>query len=61
MKRKVHVVINPAFGRPKPILHNLIRIFKQAEVDWDISLTKARGDAKQQLIKRGRGVSLGPF
>jgi diacylglycerol kinase (ATP) len=47
MKRRVHVVINPASGRPKPILHYLNRIFKQAEVEWDISLTKARGDAER--------------
>lgn len=47
MKRKVHVVINPASGRPKPILHTLNRVFKQADVDWDISLTKARGDAER--------------
>ena len=47
MKRKVHVIINPASGRPKPVLHILNSVFKQAEVDWDISLTKARGDAER--------------
>lgn len=47
MKRKIHVIINPASGRPKPILHILNRVFKQAEVDWEISLTKARGDAER--------------
>jgi YegS/Rv2252/BmrU family lipid kinase len=47
MKLKVHVVINPASGRPKPILHTLNRVFKRAEVDWDISLTKASGDAER--------------
>ena len=47
MRRKVHVIINPASGRPKPILHVLNRVFKQADVDWDISLTKARGDAER--------------
>jgi YegS/Rv2252/BmrU family lipid kinase len=47
MKRKVHVVINPASGREKPILHILNRVFKQADVEWDISLTKARGDAER--------------
>ena len=47
MNRKVHVVINPASGRPKPILHILNRVFNQAGVDWDISLTKARGDAER--------------
>jgi YegS/Rv2252/BmrU family lipid kinase len=47
VRRRVHVIINPASGRPKPILHILNRVFKQAEVDWDISLTKARGDAER--------------
>ena len=47
MRRKVHVIINPATGRPKPIQHVLNRVFKQADVDWDISLTKARGDAER--------------
>jgi diacylglycerol kinase (ATP) len=47
MKHTVHVVINPASGRPKPILHILNSVFNQAEVDWDISLTKASGDAER--------------
>lgn len=47
MKRKVHVVINPASGREKPILHILNRVFNKADVEWDISLTKARGDAER--------------
>jgi YegS/Rv2252/BmrU family lipid kinase len=59
MKRKVHVVINPASGREKPILHILNRVFKQADVDWDISLTKARGDAvrfARQAVADGADV-----
>jgi YegS/Rv2252/BmrU family lipid kinase len=47
MKRRIHIVINPASGRPKPILHIVNRIFNRAEIDWDISLTKARGDAER--------------
>jgi diacylglycerol kinase (ATP) len=47
MKHTVHVVINPASGRPKPILHIPNSVFNQAEVDWDISLTKASGDAER--------------
>ena len=47
MKRKVQVIINPASGRPKPILHILNSVFNKAEVDWDIALTKARGDAER--------------
>jgi diacylglycerol kinase (ATP) len=47
MKRKIHIIINPASGRPKPILHVLNSVFKQADVDWEISLTKASGDAER--------------
>jgi YegS/Rv2252/BmrU family lipid kinase len=47
MQRKIHIIINPASGRPKPVLHILNSAFKQAEVDWDISLTKRRGDAER--------------
>lgn len=47
MRRKIHIVINPASGRPKPILHVVNRIFNSAQIDWDISLTKARGDAER--------------
>jgi YegS/Rv2252/BmrU family lipid kinase len=47
MERKVHVIINPASGRPKPILHILNKAFNKAHIDWDISLTKASGDAER--------------
>jgi len=47
MKRKIHIIINPASGRPKPVLHILNSAFKQAEIDWDISLTKKSGDAER--------------
>ena len=42
---KVHVVINPAAGQDEPILNVLNRIFHQAGVDWDVSLTHKSGDA----------------
>ncbi len=45
MKRRLHVIINPASGRPKPILHTLNKVCNRLDVDWDISLTKKRGDA----------------
>lgn len=47
-RRRVHVVINPAAGQDEPILNTLNRVFKEAEIDWDISLTKQAGDARQQ-------------
>ena len=47
MARKIHVVINPASGQPQPILHTLNQVFREAKVDWDISLTKQSGDAER--------------
>lgn len=44
---KIHVVVNPASGQPQPILHTLNRVFRAANVDWDISLTKESGDAQR--------------
>jgi diacylglycerol kinase (ATP) len=47
MKTRIHVVINPASGQPQPILHTLNRVFREAGVDWDISLTQESGDAER--------------
>ena len=47
MARKVHVVINPASGQPKPVLHTLNGVFRSAGIDWDLSITKDRGDAER--------------
>ena len=47
MARRIHVVINPASGQPQPILHTLNRVFREAQMDWDISLTKQSGDAER--------------
>lgn len=43
--KRVMVVINPASGRDKPILHTLNAVFHTADIDYDISLTKKAGDA----------------
>ena len=43
--RRVYVVINPAAGQDRPVLAILNRAFRAAEVDWDIGITKAEGDA----------------
>lgn len=47
MTRKIHVVINPGSGQPKPILHTLNQVFRSAGVQWDISLTQESGDAER--------------
>jgi YegS/Rv2252/BmrU family lipid kinase len=44
---RVHVVINPGSGQPKPILHTLNKVLRPKGIDWDISLTKKSGDAER--------------
>ncbi len=47
MDRKVAVVINPASGQPKPVLHTLNQVFRKAGINWDVFLTQASGDAER--------------
>lgn len=44
MDRKIHIIVNPASGRPKPILHIVNKVCNRLGVDWDISITRKRGD-----------------
>ena len=46
MAKRIRVVINPASGQPQAILNILNKVFRENEVDWDISLTQASGDAR---------------
>ena len=48
--RRVHVVINPASGKDEPILNTLNDVFRQHDVEWDISLTHKYGDATDQAL-----------
>jgi YegS/Rv2252/BmrU family lipid kinase len=45
--RRVHVIVNPASGQPKPILHTLNAVFGKQGVEWDVFITKASGDAQR--------------
>ncbi len=47
MARRIQVVVNPGSGQPKPVLHTLNQVFRNAGVDWDISLTAESGDAER--------------
>ncbi len=47
MTRRIHVVINPGSGKPKPILHTLNAIFRPRGIEWEISLTRTSGDAER--------------
>jgi YegS/Rv2252/BmrU family lipid kinase len=43
--KRVYVVINPASGQDRPVLSVLNRVFRSADVDWDVGITKVDGDA----------------
>jgi diacylglycerol kinase (ATP) len=47
MIRRIHVIINPAAGRDRPILSTLNTVFQDAGIDWDVFITKAAGDARR--------------
>jgi YegS/Rv2252/BmrU family lipid kinase len=47
MARRIHVVINPGSGKPKPILHTLNAVFRPRDIEWEISLTQKSGDAER--------------
>ncbi len=47
MVKRIYVVINPASGQPKPVLHTLNSVFRAADVDWDVSITKESGDGQR--------------
>lgn len=56
MSKRIHIVINPAAGQDRPILGILNRVFHEAGVEWDISITKKAGDAyhqAQEAVARG--------
>jgi YegS/Rv2252/BmrU family lipid kinase len=52
---RVHVVINPAAGQDEPVLSVLNTVFRSAGVDYDISITKAAGDAMVQARQAAEG------
>jgi YegS/Rv2252/BmrU family lipid kinase len=47
MMTRIQIIINPASGQDQPILNTLNSVFHPAGIDWDISITKAAGDARR--------------
>jgi diacylglycerol kinase (ATP) len=45
--KRIHIIINPAAGRDRPMLSVFNSVFQPAQVDWDVSITKAAGDARR--------------
>lgn len=57
--QNIHVIINPASGPNRPILNTLNDVFRQYQVDWDVSITRRYGDAMRQAREAiSRGVDL---
>jgi diacylglycerol kinase (ATP) len=42
---RIHVIINPASGRERPILRELNAVFRAAGAQWTVSVTTRAGDA----------------
>ena len=57
--KRIHVVINPASGKGQPVLKYLADVCREHDVEWDVSITRAFGDATQQAADAlARGVDL---
>ena len=44
---RIYIVINPASGKPQPVLHILNKYFHKFGVQWDVGLTQKYGDATE--------------
>jgi len=49
--KKLQVIINPAAGVGRPILHVLNSMLKDSGIEWDVSITHKSGDA-ERLAKK---------
>ncbi|MBC7388566.1 MAG: YegS/Rv2252/BmrU family lipid kinase [Opitutaceae bacterium] len=43
----IHFILNPASGQDEPILSYINDVFKDSNIKWDVSVTKASGDAQK--------------
>ncbi len=61
-KKRIHVVINPASGKDKPILNVLNHVFHQHAIEWSVSVTQKYGDATalaRQAATKGYDIVCG--
>lgn len=47
MPKRIQVIINPTAGQDEPVLGILNRVFHEAGVAWDVSITNKAGDARR--------------
>jgi YegS/Rv2252/BmrU family lipid kinase len=55
MAKKIHVVINPASGQDQYILNTINRVFREAKIAWEVSITQTSGDASRFAAKAAAG------
>ncbi len=46
--KNVHFVINPAAGKPEPVLHVINRVLQGQDIEWNVSLTRRDGSGQEQ-------------
>lgn len=57
--KNIEIIINPAAGNNEPILNTLHDVFKDYDLNWDVSITKRAGDgARLAKAALERGVDL---
>jgi len=54
MPKRIHITINPAAGKPEPILNTLNTVFRSAGVHWDVSITQESGDAHRYALEAAK-------
>lgn len=45
--RNIHFVVNPAAGKPEPLLHTINGVLHPYDLEWDIRLTRQDGDGQR--------------
>jgi diacylglycerol kinase (ATP) len=53
--QRIHVVVNPASGQEVPMLTIFNKVFQEARVEWDVSITKQAGDGARQAQAAAAG------
>jgi len=46
--KRIQIIVNPAAGQNTPMLATFNEVFRPLNVDWDVSITKKAGDAREQ-------------
>lgn len=53
--KRIHIVVNPASGAAEPMLTVFNKIFGDAGIDWDVSITRQMGDARRLAHEAAAG------